>query len=262
MPRYPITMNKNKIFVLIFISHTLYAETFCIAHRGFSGKYVENSFESFDQAVAAGTEGLEMDIQHTKDLVPMVFHDDDLKRVVQSKKGKFCPTNFDMNRVEFKRLRENCELKNNQDIPTLQEFFERYKNFKKFFFVEFKDQEQKQSMDLIELYFKNKIEQLRILSFEYDILVRLKNTNNTFWNNVHYNKLVYKGPMPDINQSEIKSFGINFKLMNELEKQRPLVEEANVWTVNDVNDMKKVFESKYQFLTTNFPDQCVKLKSN
>jgi glycerophosphoryl diester phosphodiesterase len=255
-------MNKLFFFVFIVLSHTLYAETFCIAHRGFSGKYVENSFESFDQAVAAGTEGLEMDIQHTKDLVPMVFHDDDLKRVVQSKKGKFCPTKFNMNMIEFKRLRENCELKNKQDIPTLPEYFERYKDFPKFFFVEFKDQEQKQSMDLIELYFKNKNEQLRILSFEYDQLVRLKNSQTPFWNNVHYNLLVYKGSLPDITQSQIKSFGINFKLMNELEKQRPLVEEANVWTVNDVNDMKKVFESKYQFLTTNFPDLCLKVKSN
>jgi glycerophosphoryl diester phosphodiesterase len=253
-------MNKLIFLSIILFTQTLFAETFCIAHRGFSGKYFENSFEAFDQAIASGTEGLEMDIQHTKDLVPMVFHDDNLKRVVQSKKNKFCPTNSNLNRLEFKKLRENCELKNQQDIPTLQEYLERYKDFSKFFFVEFKDHEQKQSMDLLEQYFQNKIEQIRILSFEDDILKRLKTSSNPFWNNVKYNKLVYKGALPDISKSLIKNLGIEFKLMSELEKQRPLIEETNVWTVNDPNNMKIVFQSKYQFLTTNFPDQCIEAK--
>ena len=57
------------------------------AHRGltYSGdKQVadENTVASFELAIAAGADYLESDIQVTKDQVPVLFHDTDLKRLV------------------------------------------------------------------------------------------------------------------------------------------------------------------------------------
>ena len=37
------------------------------AHRGFSGKYPENTMLAFEKAVEAGAEGIELDVQLTKD---------------------------------------------------------------------------------------------------------------------------------------------------------------------------------------------------
>jgi glycerophosphoryl diester phosphodiesterase len=67
--------------------------------------------------------------------------------------------------------------------------------------------------------------------------------------------------LPDISKSLIKNYGIEFKLMSELDKQRSFAQEANVWTVNDPSNMKIVFQSRYQFLTTNFPDYCIQAKN-
>lgn len=61
------------------------------AHRGLhnnSAEVPENSMAAFQKAVEAGY-GMEMDVQLTKDEVPVVFHDFTLKRVC-GKEGKIC----------------------------------------------------------------------------------------------------------------------------------------------------------------------------
>lgn len=52
-----------------------------MAHRGLHGPGVpENSLAAMEAAVAAGY-GIEIDIQRSRDGVPLVFHDDDLRRM-------------------------------------------------------------------------------------------------------------------------------------------------------------------------------------
>jgi len=50
------------------------------AHRGFSGKYPENTLPAFEAALAAGVEILEMDLHPTSDGVPVVIHDHTVDR--------------------------------------------------------------------------------------------------------------------------------------------------------------------------------------
>ena len=61
----------------------LLKEAKIIAHRGAhqSPGIRENSIEAFERAVGAGVYGIELDVQWSKDNVPIVFHDEDLKRV-------------------------------------------------------------------------------------------------------------------------------------------------------------------------------------
>lgn len=52
-----------------------------IAHRGVSAFAPENTLAAFRQAIVCGAEGLEFDVQLSKDGVPMVIHDFNLKRL-------------------------------------------------------------------------------------------------------------------------------------------------------------------------------------
>ena len=52
-----------------------------IAHRGASALAPENTLTAFRRAILDGAEGIEFDIRLSKDDVPVVFHDADLKRV-------------------------------------------------------------------------------------------------------------------------------------------------------------------------------------
>jgi len=51
-----------------------------VAHRGYAGRYPENTLLSLSAAVAFGAHFLEFDVQLTRDGVPIVCHDDTLLR--------------------------------------------------------------------------------------------------------------------------------------------------------------------------------------
>ena len=52
-----------------------------IAHRGASAEAPENTLAAFRRALALGVDGLELDVQVTRDGVPVVFHDATLTRL-------------------------------------------------------------------------------------------------------------------------------------------------------------------------------------
>ena len=53
------------------------------AHRGFSGKYPENTLLAFSKAVEEGVDGIENDVHLTKDGVLVVMHDE-LQRMARA----------------------------------------------------------------------------------------------------------------------------------------------------------------------------------
>jgi glycerophosphoryl diester phosphodiesterase len=96
------------------------------AHRGLTfagGTQVadENTIESFDLALAAGADYLESDIQVTKDLIPVLFHDADLKRV-DGKKTLIS----ELTLSELRQIR----LPQSGQIPTLEEALTKFPDAK------------------------------------------------------------------------------------------------------------------------------------
>jgi glycerophosphoryl diester phosphodiesterase len=86
-----------------------------ISHRGeHDNKQIfENTIEAFDTIARNGIWGIEFDIRWTKDLHPVVFHDNDLKRVFKS--------NLLINETTLNDLKRTFPL-----IPTLGEIIKRY----------------------------------------------------------------------------------------------------------------------------------------
>jgi len=54
-----------------------------IAHRGFSADYPENTLLAFEKALQAGADGIETDLQLSRDEAIILFHDDELKRITR-----------------------------------------------------------------------------------------------------------------------------------------------------------------------------------
>jgi glycerophosphoryl diester phosphodiesterase len=57
-----------------------------IAHRGAMAEAPENTRAAFDRALACGVDGIEFDVQLSRDGIPVVFHDADLKKINGSRK--------------------------------------------------------------------------------------------------------------------------------------------------------------------------------
>ena len=88
------------------------------AHRGLhdnGSDAPENSMAAFRKAVESGF-GIELDVQLTADLVPVIFHDPDLLRV--------CGVNRQVRDCTYAQLQEYKLFGSNERIPTLREFLE------------------------------------------------------------------------------------------------------------------------------------------
>lgn len=85
------------------------------AHRGLhnnKSEAPENSLKAFAMAVEKGY-GIELDVQLTKDLVPVVFHDYNLKRA--------CYKDIQVSSIPYEELKEYKLFKSEEKIPTLSE---------------------------------------------------------------------------------------------------------------------------------------------
>lgn len=92
-----------------------------IAHRGFSSRYPENTMLAFERALSLGADGVEFDVQLSKDGTPVVFHDENLFRITGTDAFiKECSLEelkqFDISY----RFKGECPA---QRIPTLEEYF-------------------------------------------------------------------------------------------------------------------------------------------
>lgn len=92
------------------------------AHRGSSVKYPENTMLAFEKAISTGANGIELDVQLTRDKEVVIFHDWRLDRVF-NKPGKIS----DYTLAELKGM-DAGKWKGNQfrgiKIPSLEEFMQ------------------------------------------------------------------------------------------------------------------------------------------
>jgi glycerophosphoryl diester phosphodiesterase len=82
---------------------------YCIAHRGASAEAPENTLRAFARALALGADGIELDVQVTRDGVAVVFHDSNLMRLTGAR-GRLADRTW----TELRKLRVQGE-----PMPTL-----------------------------------------------------------------------------------------------------------------------------------------------
>jgi glycerophosphoryl diester phosphodiesterase len=82
-----------------------------VAHRGYAAKYLENTLEALSEAVKAGATMVEFDVQFTKDLTPIMLHDDNFKRTMGLDLSVFEITQRELQgKVELKQISEVEEV--------------------------------------------------------------------------------------------------------------------------------------------------------
>lgn len=95
------------------------------AHRGLFDNHTnapENSMYAFENAIQQGF-GMEIDVQLTKDKIPVVFHDFTLKRIARDKDS--LPVEGKVSDYTFMELQQFHLLDSDQTIPAFEEFLNR-----------------------------------------------------------------------------------------------------------------------------------------
>lgn len=90
-----------------------------IAHRGYSIRYPENTLLSFSKALETGCDGIELDVQLSRDGIPVIMHDELVDRTSDG--------HGPLKDMTFAQLRE-LHLPEGEQIPALAEYFELVKN--------------------------------------------------------------------------------------------------------------------------------------
>ena len=91
-------------------------------HRGFSGRYPENTMLAFEKALEAGCEGIELDVHLTRDGELVIVHDETIDRTSDQKGWVKDLTYEELSQADFSyRYRGEVPF---QKIPTLREYFD------------------------------------------------------------------------------------------------------------------------------------------
>ena len=135
-----------------------------LAHRGGADESFENTLESFDYSKNLGCKFIETDVQVSADGIPYIFHDDDLKRVLN------ISSRFDsLSRQEIDKLKIFDQYR----IPKLEEALNEFPEIS--FQIDFKtDGVVAPALDVIK---KTKsFERVCVASFNSERLKRVRST--------------------------------------------------------------------------------------
>ncbi len=133
-----------------------------LGHRGYNAKYIENTLQSFQAAIDYGADGVELDIQKTRDGKFIIFHDYNLSRLT----GK----NASVNTIDYVELMK-LNLPDNLNIPLLEDFLKIIPE--KFYVnIELKQSIEYSDLDEICLIVKKYIDSkyIQISSFHHELL--------------------------------------------------------------------------------------------
>ena len=95
-----------------------------IAHRGAMAEAPENTRSAFDRAIACGVDGIEFDVQITKDGIPVIHHDASLEKISTTQKAIPDLTLAELSRYDFGRW--FSETYQNEKILTLEQTLTSY----------------------------------------------------------------------------------------------------------------------------------------
>ena len=228
------------------------------AHRGASGYAPENTLEAFQKAVEQNADGIELDVQMTKDGELVVIHDETIDRVCEGSGwvkdftyGKLCRFHFNKTHPEY----ENAQL------PTLEEVYALIKPTDLTINVEIKTgvvfypEIEKR---VLELTARMGMEE-RVLysSFNHYTLQRIKEENPDAKTGMLYcdgiiNPVSYASYV--VGADALHPALYNLQYENFVEECRKHNKKIHVWTVNEELYMREVCKMQVDAMITNYPD--------
>lgn len=230
------------------------------AHRGYSGKYPENTMLSFKEAAKAGCDGMELDVQLTKDGRLVVIHDEAVDRTTDGSGLVKDYTLEDLLKLDASAVKGGkfgfCQ------IPTFEEYCAWASDNHIFTNVEIKtgvyyyeDIEEK-TLELVRKYHLE--DQVLFSSFNHLSLERLKKLapeipcgallEHAGLGNAGYycKRYGYRYYHPGIK-------GLTAETVRNCTEHGIGV---NVWTVNDMESLENTFEWGCTAVFSNYPGVC------
>ncbi|MFH0347311.1 glycerophosphodiester phosphodiesterase [Bacillus vallismortis] len=237
------------------------------AHRGASGQFPENTMLAFEKGMEAGADGIELDVQLTKDGRIVVIHDERLDRTT-SVKGFVKDTAYDVLKTAnaaagHGRTYSDVQVPLIEDVLSWAEKKDFLINIElKNSVIRYEGMEEK----LLESVKRFKLEERVILStFNHESLALCGRLAPHIERAVLTSDVLYQA---DRYITSIPASGYHPKLNSPgtadevLKKMRNSSIKVRPYTVNRPEDMKCLFEARVDGIFTDFPAKALELLKN
>lgn len=233
------------------------------AHRGASAYAPENTLEAFALAMEMGADGIELDVQLTKDGEVVVVHDETIDRV-SNRKGYV--KDYTLAELKTFTFDNNIEAYAGAKIATLKEVLELVKPGKMEVNIELKtgiywypEIEKKVIKIVEETGMKDRVIYSSFNHYSIQKVRELDAEAETAY--------LYGDVMLDV-EKYAKDTGVcglhpavyHLKMADFMERYKESGLKVRVWTVNDENDMKEFIENDLEAVITNYPDVALKVR--
>lgn len=223
------------------------------AHRGASAYAPENTFASFYMGWQMGADGIETDVQNTKDGVPVLFHDDDLKRLTGIDR-KICDMTYgELCQVDIGS--HKGERYKGERVPALAEFLHHFSGKGLHLALEIKQAGiERQVMDMVQPLWP--ADHLIVTSFIWDTMLAVRRLAPE----------VRTGFLTGRQDAELADVMKKNGIWQYCPDARTVTEETvklfrasgfsiRAWGVADEDVMRRMLALKLDGMTVNFPDK-------
>lgn len=222
------------------------------AHRGASEYAPENTLSSFYLGMLQGANGIETDVQKTKDGALVLFHDDTLDRVSDTS-GRLCE--YTLAQLKDIKIYGNITTRFYDRIITLREFLEKFSSYDISFAIELKGENvEKETLELVKEF--GIMHKTTFTSFNFEYIKKIKEMDSSArvgWLVSSINDDTLR-QLAKIHGEEIapRADLITCELVEKLRNDGFGV---RAWGVSNVALMKKMCELCVDGMTVNFPDR-------
>ena len=234
------------------------------AHRGASAYAPENTVEAFALAMEQGADGIELDVQMTKDDQVVVIHDETIDRVSDGTGAVRDYTLEELKKFHFSNHMENYE---NAVIPTLKEVLDLIKSSNMLLNIELKTgiywypNLEEKTMELV----KEAGMEDRVIysSFNHYSIKKILELNP------HAEcAFLYSDVILNVDKYA-KNAGVcglhpavyHLKMAEFLKEYQESGLKVRVWTVNKKEDMEKFIKEDLEAVITNYPDKALEIRN-
>ncbi|MFC0472374.1 glycerophosphodiester phosphodiesterase [Halalkalibacter kiskunsagensis] len=239
------------------------SQTKIFAHRGFSSQFPENTMIAFQTALEVGVDGIEFDVQLSKDHVPVIIHDHTLDR---TSTGSGVVGHYSLQELkQFSAGSWFHEQFKEEQIPTLEEIFLWATNNALQLNVELKGYvwERQKLISIVFPLIKKYGLQNRVIvsSFDHKVIHLWNKQFPTIETGIIVKAALHN---PKLYVQQIATLGYHFYYMSLTTEEAEQLINSGIrlrpYTVNDKNWIRTFVNLKCEAIITDYPDLALSLR--
>ncbi len=225
------------------------------AHRGSSGSFPENTIPAFQAASLSGCEGVEFDVQLTKDNVPVVIHDEKVERTTN---GTGYVKDMTYKELQALRIKKGGADASSLRVPRLDEVLAVFENSN------------------LQLNIELKTDMFSYTGIEEIVWQQTKHNSQVFFSSFNLKSLQNMRALSDsvelaficyqeneVNEALLEAFQIRAVHFSKAAfPQKITNRKLRYWTVNQKEEIEAFLLAQVTGIFTDFPSEAVALREH